>query len=631
MKQKSPTKQELLQEIVRLRYELLQYRPSSDPSTTVRTEPASDAVDRATSEEIPNDLVWNSEDLNLPELDEKLPPGEMPRFLDFRRSSKQLEGTEGYGYKDLTESGSFDLRWLHLVSFGRLLQAMPIPILLIDGRGTIQLANRTFMTMADISSQILGGSFYSMFRTPDEADEVHGLVQNVVGNRKPEFREGCLNVFGKEIWIRMNLRSLRFGSERSVLVVMEDLTAERREALLNEKYRKLVHFFPVGIAEFALPRPVSLEAPLEELFSIILEATVTEGNMEFARLQGLDNEEDLKGLSLHETLAIEDKTPELLSHWLENRFLIGSVETEERGDADEYRYFETTLFGNVQDGSLVQFWGIKRDVTVNKRAENALVKKISTIDELYEHIMQAEKAKSIAAHTRNVAHELRQPLAIIGGFARRVARESSASAEPAEQAKWDFLGIVIREVERLERILARLIDFTKHEAIDLQHMDPNEQIRYVLRLNDWRMKEKNIRLETDLSDEVGEILLDAERFQQLVRNLMANAIEASDPGGAIQVETGVSIPSRKAQETGQLEADTYFEMKIRNFGAPIPEDHHQMIFNPFFTTKQDATGLGLTLCKKIVEEHGGSISVRSDGDGTLSTVWIPADGTCKIT
>jgi len=118
-------------------------------------------------------------------------------------------------------------------------------------------------------------------------------------------------------------------------------------------------------------------------------------------------------------------------------------------------------------------------------------------------------------------------------------------------------------------------------------------------------------------------MLDPDRFQHVVRNLLANAIDASPPGDAIRVATSVTKPSEMARETGGLEAEVYFELKIHNHGKEIPSDELEEIFNPFFTTKVSGTGLGLTLVRKIVKEHNGSISVTSDKGGTLFTVWLP--------
>jgi signal transduction histidine kinase len=156
-----------------------------------------------------------------------------------------------------------------------------------------------------------------------------------------------------------------------------------------------------------------------------------------------------------------------------------------------------------------------------------------------------------------------------------------------------------------------------------ESLDPNRLIEQVLHLNEEQFNEKDLTLEVDLGDEIGEVSLDPARFQHVIRNLVANAIEASPRGGVIRVETGVFIPSTKAQETGSLEYDTYFEMKVRNRGRVIPPDEIEKIFDPFFSTKDHGSGLGLTLSKKIVEEHHGSVGVKSDGDGTVFSVWIP--------
>lgn len=117
--------------------------------------------------------------------------------------------------------------------------------------------------------------------------------------------------------------------------------------------------------------------------------------------------------------------------------------------------------------------------------------------------------------------------------------------------------------------------------------------------------------------------MDPGRFQQLVLNLITNAIDASPENGEVEVETGASIPSDKAVKTGQLESQVYFEMKIRNNGPAIPSSELAQVFNPFFTTKERGAGLGLAVSKKIVDDHSGLISVRSDTDGTVFTVWLP--------
>jgi PAS domain S-box-containing protein len=283
-----------------------------------------------------------------------------------------------------------------------------------------------------------------------------------------------------------------------------------------------------------------------------------------------------------------------------------------------------------ENGLLVGYEGVMVDRTTRKALEEelrasreALVAKIKIIDDLYAHLIQSGKSKAIAEHTAEVAHELRQPLAIIGGFARRMAKqlEEEASLDPAWQH--ECFHIIISEVQRLEKILGALIDFTRRDIIQTETINPDDLIREVLTVHQERLREKDIRLETHFADQLVKVSVDPSRFEHLLRNLLSNAIEASLQGGVIRIDTGIFVPSAKASQTGELTAKQYFELKIANGGRVIPPEEMERFFDPFYTTKEYGIGIGLTLCKKIVEEHNGSISAKSDSDGTVFTVWLP--------
>ena len=285
--------------------------------------------------------------------------------------------------------------------------------------------------------------------------------------------------------------------------------------------------------------------------------------------------------------------------------------------------------GDDEDGK-IHYEGVMRDITRRRRLEEQLkesreqlLEKIRIIDELYAHIVESGKARAIAEHTAEVAHELRQPLTIIGGFARRIARQLDSCNMASDTGQAQAARIMSSEIQRLEKILNTLIDFTRRETISTQMSNPDAIIDKVLALYRAVLEEKNLKLHATLRGEVGEISVDPERFEQVVRNLVSNAIEASSVGETVHIETGISIPSRKALEAGALESESYFEMKILNHGPAITEKDLKRIFSPFFTTKSYGTGIGLTVSKKIVEAHGGSISVHSDDTGTSFTVWIP--------
>ena len=291
-----------------------------------------------------------------------------------------------------------------------------------------------------------------------------------------------------------------------------------------------------------------------------------------------------------------------------------------------------------ENGHRMGYEGVMVDRTSRKVLEEelrasreALLAKIRIIDDLYAHLIQSGKSKAIAEHTAEVAHELRQPLAIIGGFARRMAKqlEERTALDPARQE--ECFHIIVGEVQRLEKILGSLIDFTRRDIIQMETINPNDLIREVLTVHQERLEEKNIRLETHFAHQLGKVSVDPTRFEHVLRNLLSNAIEASLQGGVIRIDTGQFLPSDKASQTGELTAKQYFELKIRNGGRVIPPDEIEKFFDPFYTTKEYGIGIGLTLCKKIIEEHNGSISAKSDvgRDHLYSLVAIETHRACS--
>jgi signal transduction histidine kinase len=256
--------------------------------------------------------------------------------------------------------------------------------------------------------------------------------------------------------------------------------------------------------------------------------------------------------------------------------------------------------------------------------EQQVQEKVKIINNLYEHVVQSEKSKAVAEHTAEVAHELRQPLAIVGGFARRMKKHFDSEGTWGVEQK-ESCGIIISEIQRLEKILGGLIDFTKRQSVRMEKVQPNDVIQNVINVYAGKLTERDLKLETNLSGELGEVVLDPDRFEQVVRNLLSNAVEASPVGASIGIQTRDFVPGDKAREIGELESKSYFEMIVHNRGPVIPPEHLQRIFSPFFTTKEGGNGLGLTVTKKIVEDHDGSISVKSDEEGTVFTVWLPVE------
>lgn len=256
-------------------------------------------------------------------------------------------------------------------------------------------------------------------------------------------------------------------------------------------------------------------------------------------------------------------------------------------------------------------------------ARKALLDKTETIDDLRARKADWERSKAIEEHAAELAHELKQPLAVIGGFVSRMARKLGAyqKLDPGTQPECYYL--IMKEVKRLENILCDVANLTREQTIQLERVDPNTLIKEVLRINEERLKEKNLRFHADLDNDPGDVPLDPHLFQHVLRNMVTNAIEASPENETIRFETRVFSPDDGSRETQQPGSESYFEFKIRNAGTPIPLEALGQIFDPFYTTKDQGTGIGLALSKKIIEGHHGSIAVQSDDTETVFTVRIP--------
>ncbi len=562
-----------------------------------------------------SDLIWDV-DGDSPVIDDEAADAETPKFLNIshRKSKAQQPSDENYKNNDVTETGSFDLTWLTIANFGRLLNAIPIPVLLLNEFGGIEFVNSTFESLLP-NAKMVPSSFFHLVPSESDLSNIKKLLNSCLGSRKPGKWQGFLNIPANPIWCRLHIRSIRVSAHKSALILIEDLTGEKRELALNAKHKRLVDIFPIGIAEFALSSSIKLNSSESVLETGMRSAIFVDGNMRFAKLSGYSRPSELRGKTFGNVVP-QSIASNIHLNWIRNQFSMIPFETKEIDVHGQVRYFENMLVGNVQDQSMNQFWMMKHDITERKKVQEELLAKIRTIDELYEHIVQSGKAKAISDHTAKVAHELRQPLAIIGGFSRRLAKE--IQDEGLQELK-----IIINEVQRLEKILARLIDYTRHETVTLQVGSPNEVIQDILNVYKERFEEKRLKLETSFGTEIGEVPLDTEKFQQVVRSLVSNAIEASPVNGTIYLQTGCSVPSDKAHRTGELTSDAYFEFKVHNHGKKIIEEDLDRVFDPFYTTKSYGTGLGLTLSRKIVEDLSGSISVKSDETGTLFTVWIP--------
>lgn len=283
--------------------------------------------------------------------------------------SSRDEGLSSLFTKEVTASGSFRIREVHRTSFGKLLQALPIPAILMDGSGRVIFANEACARVSPDLGTIVGHSYASLFPDPEEA---RAAFERVFTQRKMECWEGNLRIDGGDRWVRSHLRSVRLGEGRVFLLLIEDLTLERERLFLNEKFRKLFNIFPAGIAEFTLAEPISRKLPEVELLSLVMTAEISGGNDQFARLHGFGSIDELRGVKLRKFVPADSDFERLFQRWVRNHFAFFSSETSEFSRTQGLRRFEIELIAGFRDSMLESFWLIKRDLTARMSAEHAL-------------------------------------------------------------------------------------------------------------------------------------------------------------------------------------------------------------------------------------------------------------------
>jgi len=245
------------------------------------------------------------------------------------------------------------------------------------------------------------------------------------------------------------------------------------------------------------------------------------------------------------------------------------------------------------EGRILGVLGIARDITATKKLE--------------QQMLNSEKLASVGKLAAGVAHEVNNPLA---GILNCLYNLRKGTLSPERQA--EYLFSMEDGLRRVQKIVRQLLEFSQQHEPELSPTSLNEVIERVLVLTNHAFTAHQIRLDQDLYAALPVLMLDRHMFEQVLMNLILNAVQAIRGGGVITIRT---------KQSGDRCA-----IEIEDTGCGIPSSVLPRIFDPFFTTKGtgEGTGLGLSVSLGIVERHGGTIQVDSEvGKGSMFTVWLP--------
>jgi len=240
-----------------------------------------------------------------------------------------------------------------------------------------------------------------------------------------------------------------------------------------------------------------------------------------------------------------------------------------------------------------------------------LLRDLAEVRRLQAQVRRNERLSALGNMAAGVAHEIRNPLSSIKGFATYLAGKVQGKDREAARA-------MVQEADRLNRVVSELLEFARPGDVTLREEDLGEVVERTLRLVRADAAAREVGVDFARDEDLPRIPLDAERMTQALLNLFINAVQSMEPGGVLRISTAVDSRAQRVA------------LRIEDTGHGMAQGVLKDIFNPYFTTKSTGTGLGLAIVHRIVEAHDAEITVESaPGRGTVFTILLPMAGRAR--
>ncbi len=315
-----------------------------------------------------------------------------------------------------------------------------------------------------------------------------------------------------------------------------------------------------------------------------------------------------------------------LRNVVRNKRPVRQIQTRILPDGQK-QYFEVNIYPIWEkNGKVSKFIHISRDITEHKREEEEITRRLEQmveertreLKETHKKLLHQDKMASLGKLSASVVHEINNPIAGVLNLImlmKRMVEEDSIGPREIDQFS-RYLTLMETETRRTSRIVSNLLAFSRQSKMELKRISLNRLIEQTLMINSNLLKIDGIKVETDLDPDLPDMIGSEDQLQQVFMNLVSNAAEAmeAEGGGRLRVATRHSLREDKLL------------VDFEDSGIGIPESNLSKLFEPFFTTKKKGkgVGLGLSVAYGIIQEHGGSIYVKSKvGKGTTFHVKFP--------
>ena len=226
----------------------------------------------------------------------------------------------------------------------------------------------------------------------------------------------------------------------------------------------------------------------------------------------------------------------------------------------------------------------------------------------HERYVEAERLAAMGRALSGVAHDMKTPLVAIGGFSKMVQRNFQKN-----DSSYKKLDIVVQQTKRLESMVKEMLDFSRPLSLNRSEEDLNKVVEDSLAVAGKTAEDSNVTVVSHLDRDLPLISVDSMRMEQVVINLVNNAIQSSPAGQTVVVKIS--------------RMNEYAAIEVSDCGCGIPVEQKEKIFTPFFSTKKEGTGLGLPIVKKIIESHNGRLEFFDNPEGGVTfRVLLPING-----
>lgn len=242
----------------------------------------------------------------------------------------------------------------------------------------------------------------------------------------------------------------------------------------------------------------------------------------------------------------------------------------------------------------------------NSRLYAEQLENLRKVEESQQALLQSEKMAAAGRLSASIAHEVNNPLQSVQNCLHLATRD-----DLPEEKRREYLDLAKTELDRLMTTVHRMLDFYRPGVVSLEKVDLAEMLQYVLNLMNKQLSEANVKVHIDLLGRIPPIMAVSAQIQQVFINLTLNAADAMPEGGTLR------ITARPYAEG--------VEIKFQDTGRGVPEERQPNIFEPFFSTKDGGTGLGLTVSYNIVTAHGGTLELLAgQASGACFRIFLPA-------